>query len=689
MTGRGGRGAGFVLAVVAVAALGVGVVVLVPGAKRGDVDPVGMLVGGAGLLAGLAAVWLTWLTLGHGDTDPSATAVRLAGQVLAAESQARSMLLGGGTAAIDVRFVFRPTPAHNAEGARPEGTLRGVADYYRRLRPGRLVVTGAPGSGKTVLAIDLVLALLKDRDPGDPVPVRLSLASWAELDTGAPEDPDQPSTPAPDPKQVVAWLVRVLVETYRLRRAAARSLVDAGMVLPVLDGLDEMDAADTGTSLYRTRARRALDTLNAYQHGRDPAPVVLTSRSAAYLGFEPLRVWARDATRVEITPVSLLQAREFIKGRASDPERWRPVLDHLNAAPSGALARGLSTPWRLTAALTAHEQRDRDGTYLTTPRDLLDPALATEDAVRDHLIRLLLTTTVQAHPPPGHADPARVRTWLGTLAAYLNTNAATGRAVAGRTLSGTDLVPHELWPIAGPRRARATHLLMVFAAACLTASACALTAVTTGNSDIAVGVLPGTVLTLLGLQRSRREWPEPSRVNWSRLRIPAVRRSFADVLGFWLLIGVGYGIEGDPAFGLAGGIVFGLALGIASALGATFDAGLDDGGSTAVAPGDVVRGDFTAGLTHGLAFGLANGIAFGPALGLATVLMCALVSAIVAKRYLALLICTRRGPVVLPWSLLGVLAWAEQAGLLRTAGNAYQFRHRELQDWLADPANHP
>ena len=28
------------------------------------------------------------------------------------------------------------------------------------------------------------------------------------------------------------------------------------------------------------------------------------------------------------------------------------------------------------------------------------------------------------------------------------------------------------------------------------------------------------------------------------------------------------------------------------------------------------------------------------------------------------------------------LDWAQQAGLLRVSGVAYQFRHRQLQDWL-------
>jgi hypothetical protein len=50
------------------------------------------------------------------------------------------------------------------------------------------------------------------------------------------------------------------------------------------------------------------------------------------------------------------------------------------------------------------------------------------------------------------------------------------------------------------------------------------------------------------------------------------------------------------------------------------------------------------------------------------------------RRYLALLLATRRR---MPWRLGRFLDWATDAGLLRMAGAAYQFRHRELQEQLA------
>jgi hypothetical protein len=40
----------------------------------------------------------------------------------------------------------------------------------------------------------------------------------------------------------------------------------------------------------------------------------------------------------------------------------------------------------------------------------------------------------------------------------------------------------------------------------------------------------------------------------------------------------------------------------------------------------------------------------------------------------------------LPWRLSRFLNWCCEAGLIRVVGVAYQFRHRELQDYLSHRA---
>ncbi|MFF0084754.1 NACHT domain-containing protein [Streptomyces canus] len=661
-----------------VCAASVGTVVAwgLPGLERGDVDPVSAAIGLMGLVVAGWSMWMSWRGLRHQETDAVTMADRLAQAVLRAETEARTQLLGGDGTTINVRFDFRPAAARNASGADVEGRLSEVVNYYRRLRPGRLVITGAPGSGKTVLALELLLALLEERRPEDPVPVRLPLASWdllsaSHLGTGTGPSTGASHNPGAAVQMVRAWVCRHLVDTYRgISPTAAAALMDAGLILPVLDGLDEMDAGDMPG--YGSRARQALDVLNAFQRGRAKANLVLTCRSGQYQALKALEVWAQDSARVEIGQISPAQARLFIQQRVGRPARWQCVLDTLDRAPSSPLARALSTPWRLTVAVTVYEQRDLDGAYLHSPRDLIRPELSSDRAVRDHLLKLFLQDATARHSAPRSDTytPDQVRAWLGVLAAYLNTNAATSRTVAGRALSGTDLVLHELWPVAGSRRPRIAHLALL--------AGVFLGGAALGMWGFGIELSGGAVLTMavalsaLGLTYAYA-WPVPSRLDLGKLRTPQGLRAAAFWLADELMPSAAILFPGwraaagtltvvDPRVlvrvNLTSGLVVGLGAGLVFVLGAT-----------EVAAGNAPT---TVGIVMGITLAPAAGI-----LGTA------------GMRYIALLLCTRLGPRALPWRLARFLQWATNAGLLRVAGIAHQFRHRELQDWLADPANRP
>ncbi|MEV6179883.1 NACHT domain-containing protein [Streptomyces sp. NPDC052015] len=138
-----------------------------------------------------------------------------------------------------------------------------MVSYYRHTCPRRLVVTGAPGAGKSVLALELMPALIEGREDEDPVPVRLSLAEW---DTTIP---------------LSARLARHLVDVYDWPAKMAGELIRQRRVLPVLDGLDEMDPTtpDGTPSPDAPRAQAALGALNVYQNGLGAGPVILTCRT--------------------------------------------------------------------------------------------------------------------------------------------------------------------------------------------------------------------------------------------------------------------------------------------------------------------------------------------------------------------------------------------------------------------------
>ena len=131
-----------------------------------------------------------------------------------------------------------PSRGGDAWASGPAGLAGGdndLGDVLRRIPTGRLVVLGQPGAGKTILLVRLVLDLLSRRAPGDPVPVLLPLASW-----NLPEE------------NLENWIVRWLTTGRTgIRVSLARALLDAGLILPVLDGLDEIAEKLRGLAIAR------------------------------------------------------------------------------------------------------------------------------------------------------------------------------------------------------------------------------------------------------------------------------------------------------------------------------------------------------------------------------------------------------------------------------------------------------
>lgn len=627
--------------------------------RIGQVDPVSAGIALVGLVSALWAGRQAVIAQRNTESDAGAWAERLAGLVESAESVQRTQLLAGRSQTIDVDFMLKSAPGHNARGAVAESSLGEVVDYYRRLRPQRLVITGVAGAGKTVLAVELILGLLAVREPGDPVPVRVSAAGW---------DPDI---------RVQDWLASDLVQTFRFPPAAAKALVQAGRILPVIDGLDEMD--DDPAPGYRSRAANALKVLNAYQRGQEAAQVILTCRTGQYEALIDAEVWAEYAARVDLAPVTPDKAWQFIEAYAGEHNfsRWQSVLEALTD-PMHVLTDALATPWRLTLAATVYQERDPStGEYLRDPSSLT--AFTSHEEVRSHLLGCYIPAVTRAvKTATGNAPypPEKIHAWFGVLAGYLNTNTARP-SFAGRSLSNTDLIPHELWPLAGHRP---RHVASFIAA--LIALACNGLILSQASFASPLSyIIIASLLTLFSIATFvllwRTRWPNPARIDPTLLRSSAGRRNFASMLGRGLVLGLVLGVVGGVVFGFAGGGAFASVGGFAGGFAGMLVLGLTTSNiNHSMNPRDVLRADLTGWFVFELVFvvGLAVVVAFegGPG-GAATL------------RYLSFLICARK---ILPWRLGAFLYWSYGAGLLRVAGIAYQFRHRELQDYMAiNPAS--
>jgi len=709
--------------------------------------PIAIALGFPVAVAGLVVALFEAQVKSHSKDRLLTAARQLARDVRSQEAGVLDRLMAdsGDPEPADLSFT-QPTLIYwRTDGGDRQGTLSEVAEYYRSLDRGRLVVVGEPGAGKTVMTIQLVLdlaaAVLAVADGTHPlprVPVRLSLPAF---DPG--NDVDVVAAEVVSAR-LDRWLIRHLGTAFGLPAKVAATLVTDGWILPVLDGLDEMDFDDTVP-------RRAASVIRAVNHpsAGNVRPVVVACRTNRYQRlsghFEPAgtdppdeqeitytdqRHMVQDATVVSVEPLTTSSVIDYLTYRFPDPanpvrieSRWRPIVERLAASNGGddPLAIALGSPLRLFLAVTAYSHHTR------TPNELT--GLTTAAQLDKHLFARLVPAVLDQDPPPGRQYGAlEVTRWLTTLARHLAWQGERGG-------SPSDLRLDLLWSAAGWRAPRYA----------------AMAATTTIASALFVfGVLarwPPDVLPILGLGVfivvAARIASQPTvdlrRLDLSGLRTSAgrqrVRRLLAGGLAAGLVGGlivalvsavIGFVDQLVVAFefsvlGLVGALIIGLGTGpttrptaidrparlvqqgmvhtIAAIVVVSLTFMLADklvaGGFSTGVVGQLVSGLGTA-LAIGLAIRPAVGIAVGLAVGLNTGAEFGIPFAIVALmvglifaanspwlRYMfAMMLLARRGD--LPRRPATFADWAYQAGLMRLSGISVQFRHREFQTWLVN-----
>ncbi|MGW0071526.1 NACHT domain-containing protein [Streptosporangium sandarakinum] len=705
----------------------------------------------------------------EGGAGPDDAVELLVRRVVREEDRARKGLLGG----YDIAPVsFSSHSGRDTSGEEPDD-LHTIGRFFSALSPQRLLVVGESGAGKTVLAIELVLQLLEPLLTAGPrhrmVPVRLNAARWTLS------------------RPFEAWLAEQLVRDFGLGTDDALRLVRDRRVLPVVDGLDELDPEPSAGS--PRRAIGLLAELNRYSDlsGRRPGAVVVTCRADRHDELRAAGVWLDNAVLIRLHDLTVEQIAVYLTARWPDGHPCAGRRDGIRKALSGPAGRAvhsaLATPWRLLLTVTAVESG-------ADPRELLrvdphaDPREGAELIAR-RLLEAYVPAATRLAPRAGRAaraarsahgtayQPDQVRAWLVHLAAHLRWQAARtiGADRPPPGLTAIDLVPHLLWPIGGWRLVRALHCLCAVLLAVV-----AMLAFWTGSAagDLSAGPGAEQVLTLVlmtswvgivtGLSLS--SWPAAA---GGRSDVPRRRRVTGALVGALagLPVGVLGGLTGllltggkifGPAFAVVAGGTGGLTLGTVIGLTAAGRIGAERmtvseailaepvtltgfglcGAITGLAPLRLahagpaalvagVSGAFVlafalgvvfkittggwsmdAELAHprealhrnptiGLAFGLTGGVAaflvFIMSQGVVESLVCALIGGVTfglsfgavawTRTVIGLTVAATRG--LLPLRLWTFLDWACEARLLRVSGATYQFRHRELQDFLTPP----
>ncbi|MEV7129212.1 trypsin-like serine protease [Streptomyces sp. NPDC093260] len=681
-------------------------------------------------LSGVLAGWcIDWLRGPRSAGAGREAAVRRLREAVRGEVERRRwQLLGNDSKAINVTFVTVPQSGRDADRAWPRGDFDGIARYLDGLRPKRLVITGDAGSGKTLLAYELVHRVLARKHYDGPVPVPVGLSEW---DTSA---------------TFADWFSTRLGQEYLGgSETKARELLASGHIMPVLDGLDEMDPTDS----RRPRAVAALAQLNRFA-----GSLALTCRSDEYTELSHADQRLLDCATVRIEEVQPADGQRFLEERARNRARLAELKDGL-FAPGTATRAVLSSPWMLTLASLA-SQTEAGAAKL---RSFIGaPASGgRERELHAALLEELIPSLCEPDPTDRHRSyPAQAVTqWLRLLTANLRGGPAAPTDDSGAVTPSRDLAIHTLWPVAGPRSAR--YAAAAITIACWLPALLSLAVCLHHNHALP---RPGAVLLalltpapLLSAWNARARYVQPRRILFQRLRsrIGWHRIALGTTLGGVLMLpltplfGPGFALAAGAGFAAVFG--FGLALSVRadidrrhlvavstpSALAVTVAAGLlagrlgdfigltagcgagaiglavgvpaglraarrNNGGDPDPDPPGVptplspLRNDAMAGVVSGAV--VAALTLYGTLsvewlrvpwpLAVVTALACSVAAgpgfvAVTSRQYLGLISVTRGK---LPWRLAAFLRWCHERGLLRSAGTVYQVRHDELLEWL-------
>ncbi len=212
------------------------------------------------------------------------------GQILAQSLQ--------GAVQVELGLASRPAAVQNAVSLamrvpdQPEHLLpphTSIVQAYE-LAQHELLILGEPGAGKSTLLVELAHYLVEqaEQNATHPLPILLPLSSWAEQKRPLDE-----------------WLREEIARLYDVPRRFSQQWVETALVLPLLDGLDEM----------REDARPACITaINAY-HREHVCPLVVCSRTSEYEKAVKTAVKSEQLvlhTAVVVQPLELKQVNAYL-----------------------------------------------------------------------------------------------------------------------------------------------------------------------------------------------------------------------------------------------------------------------------------------------------------------------------------------------------------------------------------------
>ena len=147
-------------------------------------------------------------------------------------------------------------PQHQRTPLGPDTRIVDLLD--EEVVAGKLLILGAPGSGKTTALLEVALELITraEDDGSQPMPFLCNLSSWRE-----------------DGRALAAWLVDYLRVKYGVRKDHGHTWQNERLLIPLLDGLDEV---------VPEHQEACLAAINGFQQELRPRKIIVCCRLSEY-----------------------------------------------------------------------------------------------------------------------------------------------------------------------------------------------------------------------------------------------------------------------------------------------------------------------------------------------------------------------------------------------------------------------
>ncbi|MCL4251277.1 MAG: TIR domain-containing protein [Anaerolineae bacterium] len=283
-----------------------------------------------------------------------------------------------GDAQFELRVELKPDTVlkHKDYGDYELPTTGGIGEMFQEMGQ-ELLILGAPGSGKTVLLLQLARALLQrsQGNPAQPIPTVFNLSSWSER-----------------LEPLEQWLIRELRVRYQVSRTLARRWLENQRLVLLLDGLDEVQIEHRSA---------CVEAINDYRHTHRGTPIAVCSRLVDY---EQLTTQFEIPSAIALQPLTNEQIDTYLESQ-SKLGGLRESLDR-----ETSLREMASTPFLLNTMVAAYAEME--------PHQIMTFATRTER--RNHLFDHYLARQFMDDP---RYTLAQTRRWLSWVASILTKRA--------------------------------------------------------------------------------------------------------------------------------------------------------------------------------------------------------------------------------------------------------------------------